>query len=82
MAISRACSITRIVNARRTRENSEGSERTLVTCNSYQHEASIPEDKRDRMHKANRFVLRYERWHISEKRPRRGLWRELYLQRR
>lgn len=22
------------------------------------------------------------RWHISEKRPRRGLWRELYLQRR
>jgi len=34
------------------------------------------------MHKANRFVLRYARWHISEKRPRRGLWRELYLQRR
>lgn len=34
------------------------------------------------MHKANRFVPRYARWHISEKRPRRGLWRELYLQRR
>lgn len=34
------------------------------------------------MHKANRFVLRYARWHISKKRPRRGLWRELYLQRR
>lgn len=34
------------------------------------------------MHKANRFVLRYACWHISEKRPRRGLWRELYLQRR
>ncbi|KYM88853.1 hypothetical protein ALC53_02618 [Atta colombica] len=36
----------------------------------------------DRMHKANRFVLWYACWHISEKRPRRGLWRELYLQRR
>jgi len=34
------------------------------------------------MHKANRFVLWYACWHISEKRPRRGLWRELYLQRR
>jgi len=34
------------------------------------------------MYKASRFVLRYARWHISEKRPRRGLWRELYLQRR